>query len=234
VSIHIAAAPGQIADTVLLPGDPLRARWIAETYLADVECYSQVRNMLGFTGIYRGRRVSVQGSGMGQPSLAIYVHELMREYGVRTIVRVGSCGALRPELAVRDVVIAMTASTDSAMNRRRFQGIDYAPCADFGLLRRSVELAEARSLPVHVGGIAAMDSFYGDRPELLTGLADHGVLGVEMETSALYTIAAKYRARALTICQVSDHVLTGEATSAEERESGFGDMAALALDTVAD
>jgi len=234
VSIHITAAPGQIADTVLLPGDPLRARWIAETYLADVECYSQVRNMLGFTGSYRGRRVSVQGSGMGQPSLAIYVHELMREYGVRTIVRVGSCGALRPEVALRDVVIAMTASTDSAMNRLRFHGIDYAPCADFGLLRRSVELAEARALPVHVGGITAMDSFYSDRPELLTVLADHGVLGVEMETSALYTIAAKYRVRALTICQVGDHVLTGEVTSAEERESGFGDMATLALDTVAD
>jgi purine-nucleoside phosphorylase len=233
VTIHIAAAPGQIADTVLLPGDPLRARWIAETYLADVECYSQLRNMLGYTGTYRGRRVSVQGSGMGQPSLAIYVHELMREYGVRTVVRVGSCGALRSEVAVRDVVIAMTASTDSAMNRLRFHGIDYAPCADYGLLRRSVELAEARSLAVHVGGVAATDSFYNDRPELLMSLADYGVLGVEMETSALYTIAAKYRARALTICQVSDHLVTGEATSADERESGFGDMAALALDTVA-
>ena len=233
MSTHIAADPDDIADTVLLPGDPLRAQWLAQTYFEDVRCYSSVRNMLGFTGTYRGQRVSVQGTGMGQPSLAIYVSELLNDYDVRTVVRVGSCGGIRPEVAVRDVVVAMTSSTDSSMNRLRFHGVDFAPCADFGLLRRCVEVAEARGLTVRVGGITATDSFYSDRPELLMRLADFGVLAVEMETSALYTIAAKYGARALSICTVSDNVVTGATTSAEERERTFADMAELALETVA-
>jgi purine-nucleoside phosphorylase len=233
VPTHIAADPDAFADTVLLPGDPLRARWVAETFLDDVVQVNGVRNMLGFTGRYRGAPVTVHGSGMGQPSLAIYVHEMLAELGVRTIIRVGSCGALRPDVGMRDLVLAMTASTDSSMNRLRFDGIDYAPCADFTLLRAAAELAADRGLPHHVGPIAAWDSFYSDRPELLMRLADYGVLAVEMETSTLYTLAAKHGARALTVCTVSDSLVTGEHTTATEREQTFSAMAELALDVAA-
>ncbi len=232
MSTHIGAAPGQIAETVLLPGDPLRARWIAETHLQDAECYSTVRNMLGFTGTYAGHRISVQGTGMGHPSLAIYAHELMAEYGVRTLVRVGSCGALSDALALRSVVLAITASTDSAMNRVRFEGFDYAPAADFGLLRTAYDLGVARGGAPVVGQVASVDSFYSDRPELLDRLADHAVLAVDMETNMLYTLAAKFAARALTILTVSDHIRTGEHTSADERERSFSPMVELALDTL--
>lgn len=232
MSTHIGAAPGDIAETVLLPGDPLRAEWIAKTYLDDATCYSRVRNMLGFTGSYNGRPVSVQGTGMGQPSLAIYVHELLNDYGARTLVRVGSCGSLVAGVKLRDVVVAMTACSDSAMNRLRFEGIDYAPAADFGLLRRTVDAAEAAGVPVHVGPIMSGDSFYSDRPELTRRLAEYGVLAVEMETSALYTLAAKHGARALAICTVSDSLVTGEQLSADERERSFAAMAELALTTV--
>jgi purine-nucleoside phosphorylase len=232
VSTHIAAAPGDIAETVLLPGDPLRAEWIAKTYLDDVTCYSQVRNMLGFTGTYQGQPISVQGTGMGQPSLAIYVHELLTEYGARTLVRVGSCGSLIAGVNIRDVVIAMTACTDSSMNRLRFDGIDFAPAADYGLLRAAADAAAAAGLPVHVGPIMSGDSFYNDRPELTARLAEYGVLAIEMEASALYTLAANHGARALAICTVSDSLVTGEHTSAEERERTFGAMAELALQTV--
>jgi purine-nucleoside phosphorylase len=234
VSTHIAAAPGEVAETVLLPGDPLRAEWITKTYLDDVTCYSRVRNMLGFTGTYRGQRVSVQGTGMGQPSLAIYVHELLAEYGARTLVRVGSCGALVDSVAIRDVVIAITACTDSSMNHLRFEGVDYAPAADYQLLRRAVDGAEAAGLPVHVGPILSGDSFYNDRPELTQRLAEYGVLAVEMEASALYTLAAKHGASALAICTVSDSLVTGEHTTADERERTFAAMAELALQTVTD
>lgn len=232
-SFHLAALPGQIAETVLFPGDPLRAQWIAETYLSDVECYSTTRNMLGFTGTLSGQRISVQGSGMGQPSLAIYAHELLSHYGVRTIVRVGSCGALTERVGLRDVVLAMTASTDSAMNRARFESFDYAPAADFFLLRKAYDLAVERGLPVHVGPIAAIDSFYSEVPAQLLRLAEYGTLAVEMESAVLYTLAAKFGARALTILTVGDHVVTGETTQAEERERGFAAMAELALATVA-
>ena len=232
MSIHIGAQPGEIAETVLLPGDPLRARWIAETYLDDITCYSRTRNMLGFTGTYKGRRLSVQGTGMGQPSLAIYVHELLTDYGARTLLRVGSCGALAAKVAVRDLVIAMSACTDSSMNRLRFEGVDYAPTADFDLLRACVDEAERAGLPHHVGSVAAWDSFYSDRPELLTRLGEYGVLAVEMETAALYTLAAKHGARALTLCTASDSLVTGEETSADEREHTFSTMAELALATV--
>jgi purine-nucleoside phosphorylase len=232
VSTHIAAGPDDVADTVLLPGDPLRAKWIAETYLEDVTCYSQVRNMLGFTGTFAGRRVSVQGTGIGQPSLSIYVRELLADYGVTTLLRVGSCGAMVPKVAVRDLVIAMTACTDSAMNRLRFEGLDYAPTADFGLLRTYVEKAEAAGAPFHVGSIFSADSFYFDRAELRDRLADYGVLAVEMEAAALYTLAAKAGARALAVCTVSDHLVTGAETSADERERTFGSMVELALATL--
>jgi purine-nucleoside phosphorylase len=232
VSTHIGARPGDIAEIVLLPGDPLRAEWIANTYLDDVTCYNRVRNMLGFTGSYRGRRISVQGTGMGQPSLAIYVHELLAEYSTRTLVRVGSCGALVPRVNIRDIVLAMTACTDSAMNRLRFEGIDFAPAADYGLLRAAADGAAAAGLPYHVGGVMSADSFYNDRPELTKRLAEYGVLAIEMEASALYTLAAKHGARALSICTVSDSLVTGEETSSQERERTFASAAQLALDTV--
>jgi purine-nucleoside phosphorylase len=234
MSTHIAAAPGEVAPHVLMPGDPLRAKWIAETFLDDAACYSTVRGMLGFTGTYRGARVSVQGSGMGQPSLAIYANELLREYDVRTIVRVGSCGALSEKLKVRDLVIASGACTDSSMNRIRFEGLDYAPVADFTLLRAAHDAAVARGLEGRtvVGLIMSSDSFYHPRPELTARLTRYGVLAVEMEASALYTLAAEHGARALTVCTVSDHIVTGEETTAEERERTFGEMVQVALDAV--
>lgn len=234
MSTHISAAAGQVAPHVLMPGDPLRAKWIANTFLDDAECYSEVRGMYGFTGTYRGERVSVQGSGMGLPSLSIYAHELFSEYDVRTIVRVGSCGALSRDLGLRDIVLASGACTDSSMNRIRFEGLDYAPVADFGLLRAAYDAAESMELPVQtkVGLIFSSDSFYSARPELTTRMADYGVLAVEMEASALYTIAAKFGRRALTACTVSDHILTGEETTAQEREQTFGHMVEIALDAM--
>lgn len=225
MSTHIGAQAGDIAPLVLMPGDPLRAKWIAETFLEDARCYTEVRGMYGFTGTWQGHRVSVQGSGMGQPSMAIYANELLREYDVTTIVRVGSCGALSEKLAVRDLVIASGACTDSSMNRIAFEGLDYAPVADFGLLRD----AAAAAPEAHVGLIFSSDSFYSARPELTARMVGYGVLAVEMEASALYTLAAKYGARALAICTVSDHVVTGEETTAQEREQTFSRMVEVAL-----
>lgn len=229
MSIHISAEPGDIAETVLLPGDPLRAKWIADTYLDDVVSYSQVRNMLGFTGTYNGERVSVQGTGMGQPSLSIYVHELLADYGAKTLLRVGSCGSLAEHVKIRDLVIGTSASTDSGMNRVRFGGLDYAPTADFGLTRAYVEQAEASGAPFHIGQLFSTDSFYFDRPELRDRLLDYGVIAVEMEAAALYTLAAKFDARALAVCTVSDSLVTGEETTSDERERTFAMMAELAL-----
>jgi len=214
-----------------MPGDPLRARWIAETFLDDARCYTEVRGMYGYTGTWRGRRVSVQGSGMGQPSLAIYAHELFSEYDVRSVIRVGSCGALTEKLALRDIVIASGACTDSSMNRIRFEGLDYAPVADFGLLRAAYDASTSRAeSPVHVGLIHSSDSFYPARPELTERLVEHGVLAVEMEASALYTLAAGFGRRALAICTVSDLIVTGEQTTAQEREQTFGTMVEIALE----
>jgi purine-nucleoside phosphorylase len=231
MSTHIGAELGEIAERVLMPGDPLRAKWIAETFLTDARCYSTVRNMLGFTGTYQGVEVSVQGSGMGMPSCSIYTHELINEYGVQTLIRVGSCGALTESLKLRDVVAAIGSSTDSAMNRARFDGlIDYAPVADFGLLRSAVDAAAARGVELHVGPILAADAFYTDRPDLYDRLADYGVLAVEMESAALYTVASRFRARALTLLTVSDHLKTGEKTTAQEREQTFPQMVEIALD----
>ncbi|SCL21422.1 purine-nucleoside phosphorylase [Micromonospora nigra] len=233
MSTHIGAKPGEIAERVLMPGDPLRAKWIAETYLEGATCYSTVRGMLGFTGRWNGVDVSVQGSGMGMPSASIYAHELVDEYGVKSLIRVGSCGALVEDLKLRDVIAAIGSSTDSNMNRMRFDGlIDYAPVADFGLLRTSVEVAERRGVSMRVGPILAADAFYSDRPDLYDALADYGVLAVEMESAALYTIAARFRARALTILTVSDHIKTGEKTTSQEREQTFSQMVEIALDTI--
>lgn len=225
MSTHLGAQQGEIAPTVLMPGDPLRATWIAETFLEDARCYSQVRGMYGYTGTWSGHRVSVQGSGMGQPSMAIYAGELLREYDVSSIVRVGSCGALTEKLAVRDLVIASGACTDSSMNRIAFEGLDYAPVADFGLLRAAAVAAPE----AHVGLVFSSDSFYAARPELVSRMAGYGVLAVEMEASALYTLAAKHGARALAICTVSDHIVTGEETTSQEREQTFGRMVEVAL-----
>ncbi|GGK09404.1 purine nucleoside phosphorylase DeoD-type [Pilimelia anulata] len=231
MSTHIGAAPGDIAPRVLLPGDPQRAKWIAETFLSDAVCYSTVRGMLGFTGRYRGEPVSVQGSGMGMPSAAIYARELLDEYGVTTILRVGSCGAIRDDLAVRDVVAASGSATDSQMNRVRFDGlVDYAPVADFGLLRAAVDAAAARGVALRVGPVFATDAFYSDRADLYGRLAAYGVLAVEMESAALYTEAARAGARALTLLTVSDHLPRGEHMTADERERSFTDMVAVALD----
>jgi purine-nucleoside phosphorylase len=232
MSTHIGAEPGQVAPRVLLPGDPLRAKWIAETYLDGAFCYSTVRNMLGYTGRYRGVEVSVQGTGMGMPSAAIYAHELISEYGVRTLVRVGSCGALAGSLGLRDVIAAIGSSTDSAMNRIRFDGlVDYAPVADFDLLRTAVDVAAGRGVPMRVGPVLATDAFYHPRPDLYEALAEHGLLAVEMETAALYTVAARSGARAVTILTVSDHLKTGEHLDAQDRERSFSQMAEIALDT---
>ncbi len=232
VSTHIAAQPGQIAPRILLPGDPLRARWIAETFLDDAECYSEVRGMLGFTGTFRGERVSVQGTGMGQPSASIYVNELIDEYGVQQLVRVGSCGALTDRLQVRDVVLAMAAATDSSMNTLRFQGYHYPATADFALLRAAADAAQAHGARHHVGTVFSSDSFYHSRPELTAKVVEYGVAAVEMETAEIYTLAAKARRQALTVCTVSDHIVTGEETSASEREQTFGDMVTIALEAM--
>ncbi|MFT3872720.1 MAG: purine-nucleoside phosphorylase [Nocardioides sp.] len=231
MSTHIGAAPGEIAPTVLMPGDPLRARWIAETFLDDARCYSEIRGMYGFTGTWRGHPVSVQGSGMGQPSFAIYANELFEEYDVSTIIRVGSCGALTERLALRDIVLAIGACTDSSMNRIRFEGLDYAPVADFGLLRAAYDVSQAlqHDHEIRVGLILSSDSFYHPRPELSARMAEYGVLAVEMEAAALYTLAAQHGRRALCVCTVSDHILTGEETTSGEREQTFGTMIEIAL-----
>jgi purine-nucleoside phosphorylase len=232
MSVHIGAQLGEIAERVLLPGDPMRAKWIAETFLDDPKCYTQVRGMLGFTGTWRGERVSVQGSGMGMPSASIYTHELINEYEVRSVIRIGSCGALAMDLNLGDVIAAIGSATDSNMNRARFDGlVDYAPVADFGLLRTAVEVAERRGVGMRVGPILAADAFYTDRPDLYDLLAVYGVLAVEMESAAIYTIAARYGAKALTILTVSDHIKRGEKMDSAQREKGFSDMVQIGLDT---
>jgi purine-nucleoside phosphorylase len=229
---HIEAQPGEIADAVLLPGDPLRAQAIADRFLDGARCYNRVRNMLGFTGTYRDRRISVQGGGMGMPSTAIYATELMRFYGVRTLVRVGSCGALQDEVALRDVVVATAAHTDSAMNRRQLRAIDFAPAADFDLVATAVRLCRDAGLPTHVGTIMSSDNFYDSDPEVTDVLIRHGVLAVEMEASVLYRIAMAHGGRALCVAAVSDHIVRKEEISSAERESGFMALAEIALDTV--
>jgi purine-nucleoside phosphorylase len=229
MSTHIGAAAGEVAPHVLMPGDPLRAKWIAETFLEDAVCYNEVRGMLGYTGTWQGHRVSVQGSGMGLPSISIYLNELFGEYAVQSVVRVGSCGALSRDLGLRDLVIASGACTDSSVNRIRFEGLDYAPVADFHLLRRAWEAAQGLPVASRVGLIMSSDSFYHPRPELTQRMAEYGVLAVEMEASALYTLAAKYRRQALAICTVSDHIVTGEETTPAERQETFGHMVEVAL-----
>lgn len=232
MSIHIGATPGQIAPYVLMPGDPYRARWIAETFLEDPVQYNDVRGMLGYTGTYAGVRISTQGSGMGQPSMAIYAQELFSDYDAQAIVRVGTCGGLSEKVSVRDVILGTAASTDSAMNVPRFRHVSYAPAADFELLRIAADVAEEKLLPVVAGGLYSADQFYNPDPTVTTTLAEYGVLGVEMEAAALYTLAAQFSRRALAVCTVSDHLVTGEETSSLERQETFEDMIVVALESI--
>ncbi len=230
MTFHIGAKPGEIAETVLMPGDPYRARWAADTFLKDAVCVNQVRGMLGFTGTWKGNRVTIHGSGMGMPSLSIYANELIRDYGAKTLIRIGSAGAMQHHVKVRDVVIAMTASSLSTPSRGFFKEMQYAPCADYGLLEAAVRTARARGTPTHVGGIYSSDVFYDERPDLTEMLGRHGVLCVEMEAAELYTVAARHGARALAILTISDHLLTHEALPADDRERSFGDMVEIALE----
>lgn len=232
MSIHIGAQKDDIADTILLPGDPLRAKYIAENYFEDVIQYNEVRGMYGFTGTYKGERISVQGTGMGVPSISIYVNELIEQYDVKKLIRVGTCGAMKKEVNIRDIILAQGATTDSQVNRMTFGGIDYAPLADFNLLKSAYDIATQRDLTTHVGNVFTSDAFYRDNGEEINSLLAHyHVLAVEMETSALYTLAAKFNRQALSILTVSDHVVTGEQTTSEERQTSFHEMMELALET---
>lgn len=232
MSVHIGAKKGDIAETVLLPGDPLRAKWIAETFLEDVVCYNEVRGMYGYTGTYKGRRVSVQGTGMGVPSISIYVNELIRDYGVKNLIRVGTAGSYREDIKIREVILAMSSSTTSGINRLRFDGADYAPTADFELFMRAAEAAKVKGIKIKGGNVLTVDEFYGDNFEAYKKWANFGVLCVEMETAALYTIAAKYNAKALTILTISDSLVTGEETTSLERQTTLKDMVEIALESV--
>ncbi|RDW20961.1 purine-nucleoside phosphorylase [Oceanobacillus chungangensis] len=230
MSVHIGAKHGEIADKILLPGDPLRAKYIAETFLEDVIQYNEVRGMYGFTGTYNGERVSVQGTGMGVPSISIYVNELIREYDVKKLIRVGTCGALQKDVKVRDVILAQGATTDSQVNRMVFGGIDFAPLADFQLLKHAFDEGTRKNLNLRVGNIFTSDSFYRENAQTVNELlASYQVLGIEMESSVLYTLAAKYGRQALSVLTVSDHILTGEETTSEERQTTFNEMIEIAL-----
>lgn len=231
MSIHIGAKQGDIADTILLPGDPLRAKYIAENYLEKPILYNEVRGMFGYTGTYKGRRISVQGTGMGLPSISIYAQELMQGYDVQNLIRVGTCGAIQDNIRVRDVILAMSASTDSSANRIRLKGIDYAPVASFSLLMKAYEVATAGGSTVHVGNVMSVDTFYNENPESIPLWAEYGVLALEMETTALYMLAAKFKRNALSVLTVSDHVITGEETTAVERQTTLDQMIEIGLET---
>lgn len=232
-SIHINAAPGDFATSVLMPGDPLRAKYIADNFFDEARQVADVRNMLGFTGLFQGQPVSVMAHGMGIPSASIYGTELIREYGVKRLIRVGSCGTVHPDIKLRDIIIAMGASTDSGVNRMRFGGHDLAAIADFGLLRTAVRVAEEKGLPFHVGNIFSADLFYTPQPEQFELMKKYRILGIEMETAGLYTLAAELGAEALAICTVSDDITKGEALSSSDRQTSFDQMIELALETVA-
>jgi purine-nucleoside phosphorylase len=230
MTIHIGAGPDQIAETVLMPGDPYRAKWAAQTFLKDAVCVNETRGMLGYTGSWKGNRVTIQGSGMGMPSLSIYANELIRDYGAQTLIRIGSCGGMQDDVKVRDVILAMTASTLSTPSRGIFREVNFAPCADWSLLRAAAAAAETKAVTTHVGGIYSSDVFYDERPDLNEQMMRHGILGVEMEAAELYTLAARYGRRALAVLTVSDHLITGEALPSEDRERSFGDMVEIALE----
>ncbi|WP_188454004.1 purine-nucleoside phosphorylase [Virgibacillus oceani] len=233
MSVHIEAKKGEIADKILLPGDPLRAKFIAETFLDNVTQYNQVRGMYGYTGTYKGEKVSVQGTGMGVPSISIYVNELIQSYDVQKLIRVGTCGAIQKDVKVRDVILAQGSTTDSQINRMVFNGIDYAPLADFDLLKNAYDVGAEKGMNLRVGNVFTSDTFYRENAkEINELLAKYKVLAIEMETSALYTLAAKFDRQALSVLTVSDHILTGEETTSEERQTTFNEMMEIALDAV--
>lgn len=227
---HINAVDGAFAETILFPGDPLRAKYIAETFLDNVEQVTDVRNMLGFTGTYKGKRISVMGSGMGIPSCSIYATELIRDYGVKNLIRVGTCGAISTDVKVRDVIIGMGACTDSAVNRLRFKGQDFAAIANYELMNAVIDSAKAKGTKIRVGNIFSADLFYTPDPEMFDVMEKMGVLGVEMEAAGLYGVAHEFGARALCVVTVSDHIRTGEKTSSDERQTTFNEMIEMTLD----
>ena len=229
MSIHINANPDDIAETVLMPGDPMRAKWAAETFLEDAMQVNSTRGMLGFTGTWKGQRVTIHGSGMGMPTLSIYVNELIREFGAKTLLRIGSCGAMQEHVSLRDIVLPQTASSISTPSSTIFRDVNFAPVADFGMLRAADNAARVLGVTPHIGGIYSSDTFYDERPDLNEQLTRHGCLAVEMETAELYTLAARYSVRALTVLTVSDHLLTEESLPSEERETSFRDMIQIAL-----
>ncbi len=230
MSVHIEAKKGDIAETILLPGDPLRAKWIAETFLENPVCFNKVRNMFGYTGTYNGKRVSVMGTGMGVPSISIYAHELINELGVKNLIRVGSAGSYQEHVKIRDIVLAMAASSNSGVNELRFGGADYAPTADFGLFQKAVEAAKSKNISLKAGNVFTSDEFYADNFESYKKWSKFGILCVEMETAGLYTVAAKHNVNALSILTISDSLVTGEQTTSKERESTFKEMIEIALD----
>lgn len=230
MTFHIGAKPGDIAETVLLPGDPYRARWAAQTFLENPVLVNEVRGMLGYTGTWKGHRVTIHGSGMGMPSLSIYANELIRDYGAQTLIRIGSAGALQTHVKVRDVVLAQACSTLGSPSRSIFKELSFAPVADYGLLSAAHKAAAAKGIPTHVGGIYSSDTFYDERQDLSDQLQRHGCLAVEMEAAELYTLAARYGRRALAVLTISDHILTHEALPAEQRERSFGAMVEIALE----
>ena len=230
MTIHIGASEGDIAETVLMPGDPYRAKWAAENFLQDARLVNEVRGMLGFTGTWKGNRVTIQGSGMGMPSLSIYANELIRDFGAKTLIRIGSCGGMQPQVKLRDVILAMTATTVGSPSRSIFREVNYAPVADWSLLQAAANAATSRDIGLHVGGIYSSDTFYDERPDLNEQMVRHGILGVEMEAAELYTLAARHNCRALAVLTVSDHLGTGEALPSDQRERSFGDMVEIALE----
>lgn len=229
---HIEAKNGDFAKTVLMPGDPLRAKYIADNYLDDVKCVTQVRNMFGYTGTYKGIPVSVMGHGMGIPSVSIYATELYKFYGVENIIRIGSCGAVQDDIKLQDILIGMAASTDSGVNRTRFKGYDFASSADFSLLKKVVDTAEEKNVDIKVGNIFSADLFYSPDAEMFSLMEKYGILAVEMEAAGLYGVAAEYGKKALCVLTVSDHVKTGEAMDAKDREQTFNKMMTLTLDSL--
>jgi len=229
MTLHIGAQKNDIADVVLMPGDPYRAKWAAETFLTSAKMVHEVRGMFGFTGEWNGNRVTIQGSGMGMPSMSIYANELIRDFDVQTLIRIGSCGGMQEHVKIRDIILAQTATSVATPSSTIFKELNFAPCADFDLLHKAFKAAETMDVDVHVGGIYSTDTFYDERPDLNTEMQRHGILGVEMEAAELYTLAARYGRRAMGIMTVSDHLLTGEALPADERERSFGDMVEIAL-----
>ena len=229
MTVHIGAKKGDIAPTVLMPGDPYRAKWAAETFLENPRCINEVRGMLGYTGTWNGNPVTIHGSGMGMPSLSIYANELIRDYDAQTLIRIGSAGGMQDHVKVRDVVLAMTASTIGTPSSSIFRELNYAPCADFGLLSAAGKAAAELDITHHVGGIFSSDTFYDERSDLSEKLMRHGTLAVEMEAAELYILAARYKRRALAVLTISDHLVTHEALPSDQRERSFGDMVEIAL-----